>query len=182
MGKVMFCKKCGWVGGVLFGKKCSFCGTKMETLSEDMKQKYNIFNENWSKLYSELHMLNTPDGAKRRIEELLSRKNSFIMNEVSSNSLFSIEDCKRQVENNKKGYYETVEYHNKQIGEQQAKNLAQMQKEKDKQNFIPKCPICGSTNIRKIGLLNRAISTELWGLGSKKIGKQFHCNNCGADF
>lgn len=96
MGKVMFCKKCGWVGGVLFGKKCSFCGTKMETLSEDMKQKYNIFNENWSKLYSELHMLNTPDGAKRRIEELLSRKNSFIMNEVSSNSLFSIEDYKRQ--------------------------------------------------------------------------------------
>lgn len=45
-----------------------------------------------------------------------------------------------------------------------------------------KCTYCGSTNIRKIGLLNRAISIELWGLGSKKIGKQFHCNNCGADF
>ena len=25
-------------------------------------------------------------------------------------------------------------------------------------------------------------SGALWGLGSKKIGKQFHCNNCGADF
>lgn len=46
----------------------------------------------------------------------------------------------------------------------------------------PKCTYCGSTNIRKIGLLNRAISTELWGLGSKKIGKQFHCNHCGTDF
>lgn len=46
----------------------------------------------------------------------------------------------------------------------------------------PKCTYCGSTNIRKIGLLNRAISTELWGLGSKKIGKQYHCNQCGADF
>lgn len=44
------------------------------------------------------------------------------------------------------------------------------------------CSYCGSTNVKKIGLLNRAISTELWGLGSKKIGKQFHCNNCGADF
>lgn len=44
------------------------------------------------------------------------------------------------------------------------------------------CPYCHSTNVKKIGLLNRAISTELWGLGSKKIGKQFHCNNCGADF
>lgn len=46
----------------------------------------------------------------------------------------------------------------------------------------PKCTYCGSTNIRKIGLLSRVISTELWGLGSKKIGKQFHCNHCGADF
>lgn len=44
------------------------------------------------------------------------------------------------------------------------------------------CTYCGSTNVKKIGLLNRAISAELWGLGSKKIGKQFHCNNCGADF
>lgn len=52
----------------------------------------------------------------------------------------------------------------------------------EEQSKSPKCTYCGSTNIRKIGLLNRAISTELWGLGSKKIGKQFHCNNCGADF
>lgn len=184
MGKVMFCKKCGWVGGVLFGKKCSFCGTKMETLSEDMKQKYNIFNENWSKLYSELHMLNTPDGAKRRIEELLSRKNSFIMNEVSSNSLFSIEDYKRQVENNKQGYYETVEYHNKQIGEQQTKNLAQMQKEKDKQNCIPKCPICGSTNINKITVGGRVVKTAIFGVigAVDDAGKTYKCDNCGSKF
>lgn len=52
----------------------------------------------------------------------------------------------------------------------------------EEKSRMPKCTYCGSTNIRKIGLLNRAISTELWGLGSKKIGKQFHCNHCGADF
>lgn len=45
-----------------------------------------------------------------------------------------------------------------------------------------KCIYCGSTQIRKIGIISRTISTELWGLGSKKIGKQFHCNSCGADF
>lgn len=45
-----------------------------------------------------------------------------------------------------------------------------------------KCSYCGSTNVKKIELLNRAVSAELWGLGSKKIGKQFHCNSCGADF
>lgn len=52
----------------------------------------------------------------------------------------------------------------------------------EEQSRVPKCTYCGSTNIRKIGLLNRAISAELWGFGSKKIGKQFHCNHCGADF
>lgn len=45
-----------------------------------------------------------------------------------------------------------------------------------------KCTYCGSSNVKKIGLFNRAVSTELWGLASGKIGKNFHCNNCGADF
>ena len=44
------------------------------------------------------------------------------------------------------------------------------------------CSYCGSSNVKEIGLLNRSVSTELWGLGSKKIGKQWHCNNCGSDF
>lgn len=179
MGKVMYCEKCGWVGGVLFGKKCSFCNTKMKILSEEMKQKYNIFNYNWSNLYSELRMLNTVDGAQRRIEELLSRTNEFIMNEVANNSLFSMEDYKKQVEKERQGYYETVEYYNKQIGDRQAKNIAQMQKEKNKINCIPKCPGCGSTNVSKIGIVNRAVSVELVGLASNKIGKTHKCNNCG---
>lgn len=33
----------------------------------------------------------------------------------------------------------------------------------------PKCTYCGSANITKIGLLNRAISTDLWGLSSNDI-------------
>ena len=45
-----------------------------------------------------------------------------------------------------------------------------------------KCTYCGSTNVRKIGYVSRGISTYLWGLASKKIAKQWHCNNCGSDF
>lgn len=44
---------------------------------------------------------------------------------------------------------------------------------------IPKCPTCGSTNISKIGTINRMISTGLFGLASSKIGKTHKCNNCG---
>jgi len=44
------------------------------------------------------------------------------------------------------------------------------------------CPYCHSTNCTKISGLNRAVSIGFWGLMSKKIGKQWHCNGCGSDF
>lgn len=44
------------------------------------------------------------------------------------------------------------------------------------------CPYCGSTNVRKISISSRAASTLAFGIMSKKIGKQWHCNNCKSDF
>lgn len=47
-------------------------------------------------------------------------------------------------------------------------------------NNTPKCPTCGSTNISKIGTLNRMFSVGMFGLASSKIGKTHKCNNCGS--
>ena len=44
------------------------------------------------------------------------------------------------------------------------------------------CPYCHSTNTKKISTANRMVSTGMFGLASKKIGKQWHCNKCGSDF
>lgn len=44
------------------------------------------------------------------------------------------------------------------------------------------CSYCGSANVKKIGFVSRSVSTGLFGLGSKKLGKQWHCCNCGSDF
>lgn len=44
---------------------------------------------------------------------------------------------------------------------------------------LPTCPTCGSTAIAKLGVLDRAISFELVGFASNKIGKSFKCRNCG---
>jgi hypothetical protein len=49
----------------------------------------------------------------------------------------------------------------------------------EEQAQIPKCPSCGSSNISKIGVVNKVISTALLGLASSKIGKTHKCNNCG---
>ena len=43
----------------------------------------------------------------------------------------------------------------------------------------PKCPTCGSTNIRKISTGERMVSVGMLGLFSKKINKSFKCNACG---
>ena len=43
----------------------------------------------------------------------------------------------------------------------------------------PKCPTCGSTNIKKMGGIERGASIAAFGIFSKKINKTFKCNNCG---
>lgn len=49
----------------------------------------------------------------------------------------------------------------------------------EEQSRVVKCPSCGSSNVSKIGTLNRMVSTGLFGLASSKIGKTHKCNNCG---
>lgn len=44
------------------------------------------------------------------------------------------------------------------------------------------CYYCKSANVKKISGVRRFMSTGLFGLGSKVIGKEWHCNNCGSDF
>lgn len=66
------------------------------------------------------------------------------------------------------------------------KNLPPYDPTKDPNSpyYIPviKCPYCSSTNTSKLSTMSRVVSTGVFGLGSKKIGKQYHCNHCGADF
>lgn len=48
------------------------------------------------------------------------------------------------------------------------------------QQNIPKCPTCGSTNIKHISTLNRAVSIGMLGIFSGKIGKNYECLDCKA--
>lgn len=45
-----------------------------------------------------------------------------------------------------------------------------------------KCPYCSSYDTKNISSISRLSSVGLFGLGSKKIGKQWHCNHCNSDF
>lgn len=56
---------------------------------------------------------------------------------------------------------------------------ATIQQHNQSQSNQPRCPTCNSTNISKIGSMERVGSVAIWGLFSKKINKTFKCNNCG---
>lgn len=58
-------------------------------------------------------------------------------------------------------------------------NRTQAMKNLQPKKNVPKCPTCGSTNVEKIGALERGISVTAWGLFSSKLGKTMKCKNCG---
>lgn len=41
------------------------------------------------------------------------------------------------------------------------------------------CPTCGSTNIKKLDVVDRAVSMGFFGIFSNKINKSFKCKDCG---
>ena len=49
----------------------------------------------------------------------------------------------------------------------------------NKNDLLPKCPTCGSTNIEKISTLSKATGAYMFGLLSKTARSQFKCKNCG---
>ncbi len=48
-----------------------------------------------------------------------------------------------------------------------------------KSEDIPKCPTCGSTNVRKISTGKKAFGFAIVGLFSSNLGKTMECKNCG---
>jgi len=49
-------------------------------------------------------------------------------------------------------------------------------------NSTPKCPTCGSTNIKKISSTAKVTNTVLFGIFGNKRKKQFHCESCGYEW
>ena len=46
-------------------------------------------------------------------------------------------------------------------------------------SHTPKCPTCGSTDIKKISGGKRWLTTGIFGLASSDVGKTMQCNSCG---
>lgn len=45
--------------------------------------------------------------------------------------------------------------------------------------YVPKCPTCGSPDVEKISLTSKVVGGALFGLFSSNVRKTMHCKNCG---
>ncbi|SFU56971.1 hypothetical protein [Butyrivibrio sp. INlla21] len=122
----------------------------------------------------------TVDEAYQKIEQQREKKDKRVV-DLNRNIIFdhkeqgieciqSISGCEHDIAEQ---IYEL--YHNKieEIRNKKAEEKAQ------KQQYIPKCPTCGSPDIKKITGGKRWITTGIFGLGSSNLGKTMECNNCG---
>jgi hypothetical protein len=62
------------------------------------------------------------------------------------------------------------------------KEKEQAEIEAAKPKYVPKCPVCGSPDLRKISATSKVLDVAFWGFAAGKPKKTYHCNNCDYEF
>lgn len=167
---VYYCKKCGRQIPVIFSgyerhDQCDVC----ESPLYEVPEKY-IENNNSVDLLNWLD----GDGKKAVEEELVKTSPEF------DPYLFEHRDEILRKQNEE--WDRKMAIGQARLNGMSAKEALDTNGQGYKNKPIITCPYCNSTNCTKISGLNRAVSIGFWGLMSKKIGKQWHCDECGSDF
>ncbi len=167
-----YCPRCGTIISKEFGKEC-FCGHKLF----DINPKWNITDEKQEEIRKAIDY-----GEKTREEAIAEWKEycrPFIEEFVMHHPDFDMWSYEHQEEIQQEWREKTDAEFRRDRELQNQKSTTQ-----SRSSYSPTitCPYCKSTNTKKISSMSRMFSGGLFGLGSKKIGKQWHCNSCGSDF
>ena len=156
------CNKCGSKGLAPENTKKCFCGGDMIL--------FNVTKDEYCKISEyEINQMIEQMG----IKPLISKDDAYDIYRATN----STEIIDAMIELKQK---DIIEYGLKlsqfrtQIG-QQSSNRAQ------KDNKVH-CKYCNSTNTKKISSISKAGSVAMFGIFSKKVHKEWHCNNCNSDF
>lgn len=137
---------------------CPYCGDRVEEWDE--------FCLHCHSNITPLKSLHEKDYYVKKSDEKYGKLNKwkeFVLEEVRKNPLFDEEKFnlpKNETQNN-----DYTQYFQKTMN--------------NRQQNLPKCPTCGSTNISKISGVKRVVHGYAFGLFSKTARSQFECKNCG---
>jgi hypothetical protein len=166
MSELLFCNKCGAVScSNTIGDLCSSClkGNLIGTTINFSKAYAEVIEE-----YKKNHNGDYP--SIEESDEMLREK--YFYNKLDNEVDYSAVKKRKYSESP-----EGVEEQNRITDRWYAKQNAQ------KFSTGPKCPICGSTNLKKITGTRKAMKIGLFGLfGAGDLGKTYQCGQCGAKF
>ncbi len=163
MGKLFYCSKCIGNGQIInISEKSGMFMLKKEALNNGFIN-FPINITDYSKC---------PHCGGSTVELSLTTDDWNILKQISTESDFIL-----QMDNLKKT--DVVDF-NLKLSQFKANNSTQQASAPKPTSNIPKCPTCGSTNIKKISGTKRWIGTGLFGLASSNLGKTMQCNSCGA--
>lgn len=172
MKNMKYCPKCGALG-YPFENKCMLCETSLFETNpkwEITEEKYDNFMA--AKTYGE----KTRSECLKNIYDFWT---PFFDEEVKKRPEFDPELFHTRIKRDE----EYWDMHEKRAAEYEEYYNKYLEPIKVKTNpHRVKCPYCNSSNTKKLSSMSRMFSGGLFGLGSGKIGKQWHCNSCGSDF
>ena len=161
-----YCYKCGYIDLGYGNRKCPFCNTTLR------KTDY-ILNET---IYN-------PDKIKQEIFKYYVENCTKFDLAAYNNRLQQLEHERQRSNNNKNDESTTATkpttYEQMMRSIEADREAEAKARQAAEQANAPHCPTCGSTDLKKIDALDRAISVSFLGLASGKIGKSFKCNHCG---
>ena len=123
-------------------------------------------------------LITVPFFTGRKIDNLGGEDRDKYIEEITGQKLNPIMVQKRK-DYLKKIYKEQKEILQKRIRKSEESRINEYQQKYLAEHNIH-CPYCNSTNVTKIGTVNRAVSVGMLGLASSKIGKTHKCNDCGS--
>lgn len=123
-------------------------------------------------------LITVPFFTGRKIDNLGGEDRDKYIEEITGQKLNPIMVQKRK-DYLKKIYKEQKEILQKRIRKSEESRINEYQQKYLAEHNIH-CPYCNSSNVTKIGTINRAVSVGMFGLASNKIGKTHKCNDCGS--
>ena len=123
-------------------------------------------------------LITVPFFTGRKIDNLGGEDRDKYIEEITGQKLNPIMVQKRK-DYLKKIYKEQKEILQKRIRKSEESRINEYQQKYLAEHNIH-CPYCNSSNVTKIGTVNRAVSVGMLGLASSKIGKTHKCNDCGS--
>lgn len=155
-------------------KFCSVCNETRQNMDWCDNEKYKEFSKGFHNVFVPKEGLTICPSCNKGVltDSPLTHEEFNVIEDVSDSDRQFLEAMIKLKQD------DIIEYQSRMLQFRSQLNQQKAAEEQKQESNIPKCPTCGSTNIKPITGTERATSIIGLGIFSKKINKTYKCLNC----